>query len=136
MNNSTGAFYHRLLPFLFYMLAAFSSQDALAQEKSPYVRVASIVVDSARLDSFRAAIKEGIETAVRTEPGVLSLYAVYDKNNPAHVTVFEIYASEQAYRLHIQTAHFTRYKAAVQDMVKSLVLTDVIPIALEAKSNR
>jgi hypothetical protein len=30
--------------------------------------------------------------------------------------------------------HFLKYKATVQDMVKSLELIDVIPIALESKT--
>ena len=65
--------------------------------------------------------------------GVLDLYSVYDKDDPTHVTVFEIYASKDAYKSHIQTPHFLKYKATVKNMVKSLLLTDVIPIALETK---
>ena len=74
-----------------------------------------------------------MEAAVLKEPGVLALYAVYDKGSPTHVTVFEIYADENAYKLHIQTPHFLNYKHSVEGMVKSLELTDVVPIALEAK---
>jgi len=111
----------------------FFSHKAFAQNKTSYMRIANIVVDSSRLESYRMALKEGIEAAVLKEPGVLSLYAVYEKSNPTHVTVFEIYADEDAYKLHIQTAHFKKYKSTVEGMVKSLVLADVSPIALEAK---
>jgi len=109
------------------------SGNAFAQNNSHYMRIAKIVVDSTKLESYKSALKEGIESAVRIEPGVLSLYAVYDKKNPTHVTVFEIYADEKAYQSHIQTAHFKKYKNAAQDMVKSLELVDVGPIALESK---
>ena len=61
------------------------------------------------------------------------MYAVYEKSNQTHVTAFEIYADEDAYKLHIQTAHFKKYKSTVQDMVKSLELIDVEPIVMEAK---
>jgi quinol monooxygenase YgiN len=61
------------------------------------------------------------------------LYAVYEKEHPNHVSVFEIYANVDAYNLHIKTPHFLKYKATVQDMVKSLELIDVMPIALEKK---
>lgn len=71
--------------------------------------------------------------AVKKEPGVISLSAVYDKSHPTHITVFEIYLDENAYKAHIQTAHFLKYKATVQNMVKSLELVDVEPIALESK---
>jgi quinol monooxygenase YgiN len=115
------------------MLSTILAANAGAQQGSHYMRIAKIVVDSAKLDDYRAALKEGAEAAVGKEPGVLMLYAVYDKQNPTHVTVFEIYADEDAYKHHIQTDHFKKYKATVQDMVKSLELTDVEPIALQAK---
>lgn len=104
-----------------------------AQSKIPYVRIAKIVVDSSQLENYKAALKEHAEAAVSEEPGVLTLYAVYDKAQPTNVTVFEIYASVPAYQSHILTKHFLKYKATVKDMVKSLVLTDVVPIALQAK---
>jgi quinol monooxygenase YgiN len=85
------------------------------------------------VESYKEALKEHAETAVRVEPGVLMLYAVYEKEHPNHVSVFEIYANVDAYNFHIKTPHFLKYKAAVQDMVRSLELTDVVPIALEAK---
>ena len=104
-----------------------------AQTGPLYVRIASIIVDSTQLDRYKAALKEGVETAVRMEPGVVSLQAVYDENKPTHVTVFEVYASKEAYRLHIQTPHFKKYKEGTQMMVKSLELTDVVPISLATK---
>ena len=117
------------------MLTTFP-QKYFAQNNQPYVRIANIVIDSTQLDNYRAALKEHAEAAVKKEPGVLTLYAVYDKEQPTHVTVFEIYASISAYQSHIQTAHFLKYKTTVKDMVKSLVLTDVVPIALEAKPRK
>jgi len=97
------------------------------------MRIARIVVDSALLESYKDALKEGITAAVEKEPGVLSLSAVYEKDHPTHVTVFEIYADEAAYQSHIQTAHFLQYKNRVQGMVKSLELVDVAPIITKAK---
>jgi quinol monooxygenase YgiN len=132
MKKNTVAFYSTLLLILIVM-SLFSLNDAFAQDNNPYVRIAKIVVDSSQLENYKAAVKEHAVAAVSKEPGVLTLYAVYDKVQPTNVTVFEIYASVDAYKLHIQTAHFLKYKTTVKDMVKSLVLTDVVPIALEAK---
>lgn len=111
------------------------SNHGIAQNKEPYVRIAQLVVDSMQLEKYKAALAIHATAAISKEPGVLTLYAVYNKANPTHVTVFEIYASEAAYKLHIQAPHFLQYKATVENMVKSLVLTDVVPIALEAKPN-
>ncbi|HKO81248.1 MAG TPA: putative quinol monooxygenase [Chitinophagaceae bacterium] len=123
----------KLLLIFFSMLTFSWSNIAFSQDKSPYIRIGKIVIDANQLESYKAALKEHAEVAVNKEPGVLSLYSVYDKNKPTHVTVFEIYASEDAYQSHIKTSHFLKYKTIVKDMVKSLELKDVIPIALETK---
>jgi quinol monooxygenase YgiN len=112
-----------------------SFNNTFGQDKSQYIRIAKILVDSTQLEPYKAALSEHAKAAVSKEPGVLTLYAVYEKNNPTHVTVFEIYASVDAYNFHIQTPHFIKYKTTVKNMVRSLVLTDVIPIALETKQH-
>jgi quinol monooxygenase YgiN len=132
MKKTTKTFHQSLL-LIFTCMSLFTINDAFAQHSEPYVRIAKIVVDSNQIERYKAAVKEHAEAAVAKEPGVITLYAVYDKEQPANVTVFEIYASMAAYKLHIQTAHFLKYKATVKDMVKSLVLTDVVPIALATK---
>jgi len=98
-----------------------------------YPRVAEIEIDPSQLEAYKAALKEQIEAAVRLEPGVLALYSVAEKENPARVFVFEIYADVDAYKAHLETAHFKKYKATTQDMVKSLKLRDTVPILLRAK---
>src|SRR5689334_5567247 len=108
--------------YLIIFLTCISNKSS-AQENKPYVRIANIIVDSTQLNEYNAALKEHAEAAISREPGVLTLYAVYDKEKPTHVTVFEIYADVPAYQSHIKTAHFLKYKSTVQNMVKSLVLT-------------
>jgi quinol monooxygenase YgiN len=98
---------------------------ASAQQKIQMVRLAKIQVDPGYLEQYNAALKEQMSTAVKLEPGVLTYYAVADKNNRAHITILEIYADTAAYQSHIQTPHFKKYKSTVQNMVKSLELVDV-----------
>jgi len=107
--------------------------NAYAQDKNLVVRIAKLQIDSAQLENYKAALKVNAETAVRVEPGVITLYAVYEKNNPTHITVFEIYANQDAYQAHLKTSHFLLYKKNTKDMVKSLELIETIPIALETK---
>lgn len=127
-----------LLPCLLTILimTLFSFGTAAAQDKKPVVHIAKLRIDPAQLDAYKAALKEHAETAVRVEPGVLALYAVSDKDDPANITVFEIYADTDAYQKHLQSAHFKKYKSATINMVKSLELIDTVPIALEAKGNK
>jgi quinol monooxygenase YgiN len=99
-----------------------------------YGQVAEIEIDPAQLEEYKAAVHEQIETAIRVEPGVLVLYAVADKDDPAHVRVFEIYADTEAYQSHLQSGHFQRYKATTEKMVKSLKLLQTVPIMLGAKA--
>ncbi len=125
--------FQRPLIFISLVIAIFSSSSATAQDKNLVVRIAKLQIDSTQLEIYKAALKEHTETAVRVEPGVLNLYAVYEKNNPTHVTVFEIYANEAAYKSHLQTPHFLKYKNETKNMVRSLELIETVPIALETK---
>ena len=123
---------------LFLIAAAFLSvafhNPALAQQANEqYIQVADIEIDATQLDAYKAAVMEQIETAIRVEPGVLVLYAVSDKDNPTHVRVFEIYRDITAYRSHLETVHFKKYKATVETMVKSLKLNRTDPIMLGAQ---
>jgi quinol monooxygenase YgiN len=107
--------------------------DVMAQQQKPLVRVAKLQIDSNQLENYKAALKEEIETSVRVEPGVLTLYAVSEKDRPTHITIFEIYANQDAYKAHLETAHFKKYKSRTKEMVKSLELVESVPIALESK---
>ena len=109
--------------------------DTFAQPmQSPVVRLAQLQIDPGQLEEYKAALREGIETAIRLEPGVLTLYAVSVKNDPAQIRIFEMYADAAAYEAHLQTPHFKKYKTGTQGMVKSLVLVETEPILLGAKA--
>jgi quinol monooxygenase YgiN len=123
----------RLLVLSAAMLVAAGSSGFAQVTKEPYVRVAEIEIDPAQLEAYKTAIKEQVEAALRLEPGVLALYSVADKENPAYVTVFEIYVDAAAYKAHLETAHFKNYKITTQDMVKSLKLRETVPILLAVK---
>lgn len=110
-----------LLPFLY-------CYNTLAQEDKKIVRLARLVIDSTQLESYNTFLKEGIETAVKVESGVLTLYAVAEKEKPTHITILEIYANVEAYKKHIQTPHFLKYKNGTKDMVKSLELIETVPL--------
>jgi len=109
---------------LFTLFISFSD-TVKAQSENQMVRLARIKVNPLQLQKYNSALKEQMTTAVRVEPGVLTYYAVADKNNSSNITILEIYADTTAYKLHIETAHFKKYKDIVKDMVKSLELVDV-----------
>lgn len=89
------------------------------------VRLARLVIDSAQLKEYNTLLKEEIEASLKVEPGVITLYAVSEKERPNHITILEIYADAEAYKKHIQTPHFLKYKDGTKNMVKRLELTEV-----------
>lgn len=102
--------------------------NQLFGQEHQMVRLARLVIDSTQLESYNSFLKEEIETSLKLEPGVLTLYAVSEKNKPTHITILEIYASQEAYQKHIQTPHFLKYKHGTREMVKSLQLIDATPL--------
>ncbi len=102
-----------------------SSQPA---PKKNLVRLSKITVDPAQLERYNAFLEEEIEASMRLEPGVLTLYAVSEKEHPNKVTILEIYADQDAYKSHIQTPHFQKYKQGTLQMVQELELVDSTPL--------
>lgn len=92
------------------------------------VRLSKIEIYPQYLDAYMKYAAEVGEVSLRTEPGVLTMYAVSEKENPCRVTILETYASRRAYEKHIASEHFQRYKQGTLHMVKSLVLSDQTPL--------
>lgn len=53
---------------------------------------------------------------------------MFEKENPTHLTILEIYADTDAYQAHLQTPHFIKYKTGTKEMVKSLELVETVPL--------
>jgi len=117
------------------VIALLSVQNTFAQDKNKnqMVRLAKLVIDANQLESYKAFLREEIEVSLRVEPGVKTLYAVSEKNNPSHVTILEIYADTLAYQAHLKTPHFIKYKTGTKNMVKSLELVETVPLISDLK---
>lgn len=92
------------------------------------VRLSKIEVVPEYLEAYIKYATEVGEISLRTEPGVLTMYAVSEKENPCKVTILETYASKEAYESHIASEHFQKYKQGTMHMVKTLTLSDQIPL--------
>jgi quinol monooxygenase YgiN len=97
------------------------------------VRIAELEIYPDHLDAYKAALTEEIAASIRTEPGVLTLYAVSVKGHPEQIRLFETYRNAASYQAHLQSPHFKKYKEQTQQMVKSLTLLDTDPILLGSK---
>ncbi len=132
MAHSTAVAAIAVLGFSFLFACALYPAESGRQR---IVRIAELEIDSVQLQAYEAALKEEIETSVRVEPGVLSLSAVAVKGAPTQIRILEVYADDAAYRSHLETPHFQKYKRLTQNMVKSLKLIETDPIILGTKSN-
>lgn len=92
------------------------------------VRLSKVEVYPEYLEEYMKYAVEVGEISLRTESGVLTMYAVGEKENPCRITILETYASRSAYEKHIASSHFQKYKQGTLRMVKSLVLSDQIPL--------
>jgi len=119
-----------LIGTLIGMAACSSSAGA---EELQMTRLSKITVNADHLPAYRVALAEEVRASMELEPGVLSLYAVFDKDDPTRLTILEIYASRQAYEQHVKSPHFLKYKNGTLHMVKSLELVDVDPLLPELK---
>jgi quinol monooxygenase YgiN len=123
-----------------YVLAAISiavlllSCTAMAQNNKQLVRLAVIEVDTAQLDTYNKFLREEIEASIQQEPGVITLYAIAEKENPERITLFETYADSSQYKSHLGTPHFQKYKQGTLQMVKHLELIETESILYIRKS--
>lgn len=101
---------------------------AIAQTSQQFIRLAVIKVDSLQVERYNKFLKEEVEASIRLEPGVITLYAVAEKEKPQHITLVETYADSARYKSHIATPHFQKYKTGTIEMVQELQLIETKPI--------
>jgi quinol monooxygenase YgiN len=114
-------------------LSCSRAPDPAEPPRRPVVRLAELEIDPAQLEAYLAALREEVETSIRVEPGVLTLYSVQVKGAPWRVRLFEMYADSNAYNSHIASPHFQKYKTGTAAMVRSLVLLETNPVLLGTK---
>jgi quinol monooxygenase YgiN len=112
---------------------ASNSSNGNSQEmkKRMLVRISEIEIHADYLEEYKAILKEEAEASVRLEPGVISIFPMYQKEKPTEVRILEIYANREAYESHLKTPHFQKYKTTTLKMVKSLKLVDMEGIDTE-----
>jgi quinol monooxygenase YgiN len=89
------------------------------------VRIAEIEIHAASAAAYSAILKEEAAASLKLEPGVLAIFPMFQKADSTQVRILEIYASKEAYQLHLKTPHFLKYKTTTSDMVKSLKLVEM-----------
>lgn len=124
------------LPILLiiFLSNSYSNKD---QDKKPFdssdmmIRISEIEIHPEYLDQYIAILKEESEASVRLELGVISIFPMFQKENPNQIRILEIYEDKASYQSHLQTPHFKHYKTSTLNMVKTLRLIDMEAIDSE-----
>lgn len=128
----------KIRSFIYVVLATvflcFAADNAHAAEVTS-VRMAHLKIKESQIVAFIEIGKEEMEATLRVEPGVVAIYAVADKNNPADLTFFEMYADENACQIHRNTPHFQKYFHTTKDMIVDRVLMEAVPVELRDRYN-
>jgi len=115
-------------PLIILLISISCTQTTSLPIEEMVIRMAELEIDPTYLDEYMVILKEEAEASVRLEPGVIAIYPMYEKDNPAAIRILEIYANKEAYEIHLQTPHFIHYKTATSNMVQSLRLVDMTAI--------
>lgn len=106
-----------------FCMAGF--QVSAAVNDGMVVRIAKIEVEPNSLDEYLVYLKENGEASLEKEKGVISLFAMQDKEKTNLISIIEIYKDQETYQQHIKTDHFQKYKTGTIKMVKKLELIDM-----------
>ena len=119
------------LVFVTFMVLLANSCSISQQKKTDtdmkdlMIRISEIEIDFQSLEEYKAILKEEAKASVLLEQGVIAIYPMFQKDNPTQVRILEIYANREAYKAHLETPHFLKYKTTTLKMVKSLRLVDM-----------
>ncbi len=108
------------------------SSIAYGQHQEMIIRISEIEIHPQHLEEYKAILKHEAEASVRLEEGVIAIFPMFQKENPAEVRILEMYRDQQAYQAHLKTEHFLTYKSTTLHMVKSLKLVDMTAMDLDA----
>jgi quinol monooxygenase YgiN len=111
--------------------AACSATSVTVRKNELLVRMSEIEIYRDSLPAYKAILKEEAEASVRLEPGVISIFPMYEQKDSTQVRILEIYASKEAYQSHIKSPHFQKYKTTTLSMVKALRLIDMYALDAE-----
>jgi quinol monooxygenase YgiN len=112
-------------PYVTLLLSLLTSYSCFSQTEGMLFRISEIEIYQDSLQQYKAILKEEAEASLRLEPGVISIFPMFQKKDSTQIRILEIYASKEAYQAHIKSPHFLKYKTSTLKMVKSLVLNDM-----------
>ena len=80
-------------------------------------------IKAGKMDAFLQILKSHIAATKASEPGCVQFDVLkpYDEKDSVHV--YEVYADEEAFRLHNASAQLASYKAATEGLLRERAIT-------------
>lgn len=111
--------------YIIILFSVFFSNAIFAQKNEMIIRISEIEIEPSFLKEYMDILNEEASASVKLEPGVISIFPMFQKENHNQIRILEIYADKKAYESHLKTPHFLKYKTTTLKMVKSLKLIDM-----------
>ena len=111
--------------YIIILFSILSSNAIFAQKNDMIIRISEIEIEPSFLKEYLDILNEEASVSVKLEPGVISIFPMFQKENHNQIRILEIYADKSAYESHLKTPHFLKYKTTTLKMVKSLKLIDM-----------
>ncbi len=118
-----------------FLLAGCRTAFVQKNKAGMLVRISEIEIYPDSLAAYKTILKEEAEASVRLEPGVISIFPMFQQKDSTQVRILEIYANREAYESHLKTPHFQHYKTSTLKKVKSLRLIDMNALDPETMTN-
>ena len=84
---------------------------------SEHVLIVDFRVKPEQLDRFMKMIDENARASVTNEAGCLQFDVTRANDDPCHVMLYEVYASEEAFKTHMTMAHTQAFLGPAKDML-------------------
>ena len=117
-----------LLVFLGLTMTVYALEN---KNNDMIIRISEIEVYPEYLNEYLVFAREVAKASIDKEEGVISIYPMHVIKNNNQIRILEIYKNEEAYKKHIASAHFQKYKQGTLSMVKSLELVDTYQLVPE-----
>ncbi len=81
------------------------------------------------MNEYLIFAKEVAEASIKNEKDVILIYPMMVIKDNNQIRILEIYKNEEAYKKHIASEHFKKYKKGTLHMVKSLELVNIYQLS-------
>ncbi len=82
-----------------------------------HVLIVDFQVKPEHLDRFMKMIDENARASVGNEPGCSQFDVTRANDDPCHIMLYEVYANEDAFKVHMTMAHTQAFLGPAKDML-------------------